>query len=299
MDVILVHGGVENRCSGPCLTGLQNAAIMGYRALEIGVIEAVERAVIALEDDPLFNAGYGSVLNKDGEAEMDAAIIDGATGRCGAVAALQGVRNPVSVARKVMEETPHVCLAGSGALRFARSMGFEPFDPVTEIQRSSWERATAARREGKKLEIDPFTGFEKPGDTVGCVAVRNGRTAAASSTGGTFLKLPGRVGDTPVIGAGIWASPHGAAVCTGRGEAFIEIQAAGWALNLVAQGLAVAEAARAVIRRLNEKKAPGGILLVDRDGNAAAAHNTREFPVLLVVDGRIVEDFRPFQIERK
>jgi beta-aspartyl-peptidase (threonine type) len=259
-------------------------------------MDAVEKAIMDLEDDPLFNAGYGSVLNLNGEVEMDASIMDGASGRCGAVAAIQEVKNPICVARKVMEETSHVILAGQGATQFARSMGFPPFNPVTEQQRTSWEKAIAARERGENLELSAFTGLPKSCDTTGCVAVQNGCAAAASSTGGSFLKLPGRVGDTPVIGGGIYASPWGAVVCTGLGESFIRYQTAAWVLNLVAQGVSIAFAARAAIQRLAAENAVGGILAIDTAGNVAAVHNAASFPVALVRDGKVIEDFAPVRI---
>lgn len=296
MSIILVHGSVETSCAPPYLKALQNAAMAGSRAMGGGLLESVEKAVMALEDDPLFNAGYGSVLNLSGEVEMDAAIMNGNDYRCGAVAVIKGVRNPVCVARKVMEQTSHVLLAGEGAGLFARQMGFAPFNPVAGEQRQSWEQALAKLKQGESLNVSSFTGLAKACDTVGCVAVNDGRTAAASSTGGSFLKLPGRVGDTPVIGGGIYASPHGAAVCTGLGEVFIRLQGAAWAVNLISQGVSVIDAAEATIRRLAAINAVGGILVVDNKENAAAFHNSSSFPVALIRDGSLVEDFKALSI---
>lgn len=296
MNVIVVHGSVETSSAPPYLAALRQAALAGYRTFEDGHVDAAERAIMSLEDDPLFNAGYGSVLNLDGEVEMDASIMDGAGGRCGAVAAIQGVKNPVCVARKVMEETNHVLLAGKGATQFARGKGFLPFNPVTGQQRASWEKVMAARRRGENIELSAFTGLPKSCDTTGCVAVQNGCAAAASSTGGSFLKLPGRVGDTPVIGGGIYASAWGAVVCTGLGEAFIKYQTAAWVLNLVAQGVQVNLAAKAAIMRLAADGAVGGILAIDTKGNVAAVHNANSFPVALVCDGKVIEDFIPVRI---
>lgn len=296
MNVIVVHGSVETSSAPPYLAALRQAALAGYSAFNFGLVDAVERAIMGLEDDPLFNAGYGSVLNLDGEVEMDASIMDGASGRCGAVAAIQEIKNPVCVARKVMEETNHVLLAGKGATQFARGKGFLPFNPVTGQQRASWEKVMAARERGENIELSAFTGLPKSCDTAGCIAVQNGCAAAASSTGGSFLKLPGRVGDTPVIGGGIYASPWGAAVCTGLGEAFIKLQAAAWVLNLLAQGVHVNLAAKAAIMRLKAEGAVGGILAIDTKGNVAAVHNANSFPVALVRDGKVIEDFTPVQI---
>ena len=297
MNVILVHGSVETSCERNFIESLEQAALTGYRSFQTGLLDGVEQATMQMEDDPLFNAGYGSVLNWDGEVEMDAAIMDGTTGDCGAVAVIQHVRNPVCVARKVMEETPHVLLAGSGAEKFAHSKGFDYYDPIADIQRESWQRVKKAMDQGKNLSYSAFTGLPVKGcDTVGCVAVYNQQTAAASSTGGSFLKMPGRVGDTPVIGAGIYATPVGAAVCTGLGEGMIKMNAASWALNLVAQGADVVHAAAAVIERLSKINATAGILIVDKMGNAAAVHNSSSFPVAMVVDGEVKQEFSPIKI---
>ena len=293
MSLIMVHGGAGTERSNECLAALRQAALAGWQALDRGTVDAVERAAISMEDDPLFNAGYGSVLNLEGEVEMDASVMDGASGRCGAVAALKSVRHPVSVARQVMEQTPHVLLAGTGAVRFARAIGWPEFDPVTEYQRSAWRRAITGCQGSSK---DRSNSHRSGGDTVGCIAVLGSQAAAASSTGGIFLKLPGRVGDTPVVGGGILATNIGAAICTGDGEAFIEIRGAGAALDLLERGASAAEAAQEVIIRLNRRRAAGGILVADTAGNAAAAHNGQCFPVVLVIDGRVIEDFIPVKI---
>lgn len=299
MNIILVHGSVETSCDKEFMEALQNAALAGYGEREKGLLDVVEKTVALLEDSPLFNAGYGSVLNLDGEAEMDASIMDGATGRCGAVGGIQDVKNPVLVARKVMDETSHVILAGSGATRFARRMGFEQYNPVSQEQRDSWERAITMMQKGETLNFSAFTGLPKACDTVGCVAFDGEKTAAASSTGGSFLKLPGRIGDTPVIGGGIYASSHGAAVCTGRGEAFIQMTGASRALTLLEKGRSAKEAAIEIISLINQSSdAIGGILVVDAFGNAAAAHNSSQFPVALVVDGKIAADFEPIFVKR-
>lgn len=295
MGLIIVHGGAGTECSAECLAALRQSALAGWQALARGAVDAVEQAVISMEDDPLFNAGYGSVLNLDGEVEMDASIMNGATGQCGAVAALKNVRHPVSVARQVMEQTPHVLLVGTGAARFARAIGVPEFDPGAGRQRSLWRQAVASRQSSSEDRSDPH---RSGGDTVGCIAVCNSQAAAASSTGGIFLKLPGRVGDTPLIGGGVLATNIGAAICTGDGEAFIKIRGAGAALELLERGAAAAEAAQEVLIRLNRMQAGGGILVVDTAGNAAAAHNGRCFPVVLVVDGQVVGDFIPVKIDR-
>lgn len=294
MGIVIVHGGAgATDCGPPRIEPLEKAALAGYRTLKESPLDAAERAVMAMEDDPLFNAGYGSVLNLDGIAEMDAAVMDGESGRCGVVAAVRDVRNPVSVARRVMEETSHVFLAGEGATRFARSRGFDYYNPVTEKQREAWKKALEARERGKKVPACALTGLPASHDTVGCIAVHRGRVAAASSTGGVLLKMPGRVGDTGTIGAGIYANTRGAAVCTGHGEEFIRLNIAAWTVNLLTQGVNVHEAARAAIRRLTGPDPTGGILVADADGNAAAAYNSTAFPVVMVAGGQRIADFKP------
>ena len=296
MGVILVHGSVETSCEPPYIAALQQAALKGSQHLAGGLLDAVETAVMALEDDPKFSAGYGSVLNLDGEAEMDASIMDGASGSCGAVACIKNVKNPVSVARRVMEKTSHIILAGEGALGFARKEGFPPFNPVTNEQRKSWKKASEIFSQKKKLPFSMFTGLPKACDTVGCVVAHEGHTAAGSSTGGALLKLPGRVGDTPVIGGGILASEDGAVVCTGLGEAFIRLHLAGWTLNVLSLGAPAEEAARAAIMKIKKLNVPGGILVVDKLGNAAAVYSANQFPVAMVVDGKVIDDFQPLRI---
>lgn len=301
MSVILVHGGVETSEAPPCINIVLEAALAGFAALGKGCLSAAEEAVKLLEDSPLFNAGYGSVLNLEGRVEMDAAIIDGYTGRFGAVAAIRDVANPVSVARRVLEETSHVILAGQGVTSFARSRGFPRADCVAPEMLKAWQRATRLRARGEAPGASLFTGLPpedcQPRDTVGCVVCHQGRTAAASSTGGSFLKLPGRVGDTPVIGGGIYASGRCAVVCTGLGEAFIETLTAKYVDSLIAHGLHPREAAEKAIVRLWEKRgAPGGILVVDSLSRWGAAHNAHSFPVALLVDGKPVDDYKPGKI---
>jgi beta-aspartyl-peptidase (threonine type) len=192
VPAIIVHGGAgaDSSQAPEFRQGVRAAVLAGWRVLAEGgtALDAVENAVRALEDDPRFNAGRGSVLNRDGTVEMDASIMEGDRLQCGAVAALVGVANPVTVARRVLDSRRHVLLVGDGALAFARSVGIPECDPaslVTDRQRK--RHAELARK-----PIPPGGG------TVGAVALdRNGTTAAATSTGGTPGKLPGRVGDAP------------------------------------------------------------------------------------------------------
>lgn len=299
MNIILLHGSVETSTDSPFLQGLEQAGAVAARVLSSSgsVLDAAEAGVRQMEDNPLFNAGYGSVPNRDGKVEMDASIMDGRTGRCGAVAAIAEVQHPVSVARKVMEDTPHVVLAGQGALQFAREKGFPRFDPLSDTQYRNWKNAIA-QREGSPRVYSLFTGVPKACDTVGCVVYSNGDLAAASSTGGSFLKLPGRIGDTPIIGGGIYASKEAAVVCTGLGEEFIRRHGASVVTDQIVQGVSVDRAAEHLIRAVSQSQVVGGVLVLDSKGNCAAAHNSDSFPVVLIIDGNRVADFKPKFISR-
>jgi beta-aspartyl-peptidase (threonine type) len=275
---IVVHGGAgdpvpDDPSSGvldaPRLDGVRRACAAGLEVLRAGgpALDAVEAAVRLLEDDPVFNAGTGSTLTAAGDVECDASVMDGQTLRCGAVAVVKDVRYPVSLARAVMERTEHVLLAGPGASAFAREAGFPPYDNallVTPRQRARWEgarRGAASTRTG----------------TVGAVArdVR-GHLAAATSTGGMSMKLPGRVGDTPLVGCGTYADDALAAVsCTGHGERIVQLTLARHAADLVGRGLSAAEAAREAVRLLRSRvRGDGGLIVVGPGGEVGFAHNT-------------------------
>ncbi|MNO27774.1 N(4)-(Beta-N-acetylglucosaminyl)-L-asparaginase precursor [compost metagenome] len=291
MSVILVHGSVETKTDPPYMIGLEAAALTAYQELARGRdrLTAAEKAVNEMENNPLYNAGLGSVLNRDGYVEVDGAIMDGVTGKFAAVAAMQEVRHAVSVARKVMEESRHVVLAGTGATLFAREHGFPADNCITAVQLASWETAIHLKRSGKEVEFSAFTGLIKESDTVGCVLLDDhGGLAAASSTGGSFLKLPGRVGDTPYIGGGIFASSHCAVVCTGRGEAFISTLTAKFVEEEIKSGSHPQEAATKAIHRLHRLTGEfGGIMVVDSSGRAAAVHNCLSFPVAMIRNGTL------------
>lgn len=259
---IVVHGGCgrwESKSSAKALAGVRAAIAAAHRVLTDGgpALDAVCAAVVVLEDDPLFNAGTGCVLNRDGVAEMDAAVMNGENLRCGGVAAITRVRNPVLVARQVMEATPHVLLAGAGATAFARQHAFVEYDPVTrESLRRFRLRAAVA----------------SPG-TVGAVALDvHGQLAAATSTGGVALKLPGRVGDTPIPGAGNYATPHAAASATGTGELMMRTLATKSVCDLVAAGRTAQRAASAAIRALPAQAGEsGGMIALDARGRVGIA----------------------------
>jgi beta-aspartyl-peptidase (threonine type) len=274
---IAVHGGAghprpdEPEPPGEArLAGVRRAAREGLALLLAGgsALDAVELAVRLLEDDPDYNAGIGAVLTEAGDVELDAAIMDGGTLRCGGVAAVKDVRNPVTLARQVMERSAHVLLAGDGASRFARAAGIPAIDNgllVTARQRARWEAALSAR------------GAPRGHGTVGAVARDGaGHLAAATSTGGTLLKLPGRVGDTPLVGCGTYADDALAAVsCTGDGERIIQLTLARHAADLVGRGLSAAAAAEEAVRLLGARVGgEGGLIVVGPAGAPGFAYNT-------------------------
>lgn len=297
MPVIIVHGGAGRRApehDAPELgrqAGLDRAAAAGAARLRQGgsALDAVQAAVEVLEDDPPFNAGTGSVLTTAGEAEMDAAVMTG-DGACGAVANLRRVRHPVAVARAVMERTDHVLLVGAGALAFARAAGFSDWDPVTPERRERWERVCDKLRAAAPDAFDqaelrfwrrfrdlaatylPVPETTKLG-TVGAAACdARGGVAAATSTGGIWFKLPGRVGDTPVLGAGTWASPLGAASATGHGEGIIKLGLTRTAVEAMRDGGAQ-RGAEAAIAEARARGVECGVIAVDAQGRVGAAHD--------------------------
>jgi beta-aspartyl-peptidase (threonine type) len=262
---------------------VRQAAQTGWEILTRGgsALDAVEAAVRLLEDDPVYNAGTGACLTATGEVELDAAIMDGATLRCGAVAAVKDVKNPVVLARLVMERSEHVLLAGPGASAFARTVGLPAHDGallVTREQRARWERLLLAHAGGgQAVPLERHEDVAAPKGTVGAVARDlRGHLAAATSTGGMVMKLPGRVGDTPVIGCGTYADDALAAVsCTGHGERIIQLTLARHCADLVGQGRSAMEAAEEAIRSLGARlQGDGGVIVLARHGDVGFAHNT-------------------------
>jgi len=278
---IAIHGGAgvieRNTPEGErdaYLASLSSALQSGRERLARGdnALDVVEAVVRLLEDDPLFNAGKGAVFTADGKHELDASIMDGRTLACGAVAGVRTVKNPISLARLVMERTPHVLLAGEGAEQFATGMGVDRVDPTyfdTPHRQKALEKWL---EEHKQADAPP----PKSRGTVGCVALdRSGHLAAATSTGGMTGKRFGRVGDAPVIGAGTYACDATCAVsCTGTGEEFIR-NAAAFQVSAIMQytGADVTKAARMVIfDRL--KPDDGGLIAVSRTGEIAMPYST-------------------------
>ena len=244
-------------------------------------LSVVEHCVRLLEDDPLFNAGRGSVLNCHGEIEMDAAIMSGSDLSAGAVAGVSGVRNPISLARLVMERSEHVMLIGAGAVEFARLEGAKFEDEeffVTERRRAQWQRAHEAAITTLDHD-DPTPGTEKKFGTVGAVACDlAGNVAAATSTGGITNKKFGRVGDSPIIGAGVYADNQTCAVSTtGHGEGFIRtVFARRVAEYMEYRRCSVAEATDAAIRYLSDRiGGVGGVIAVDGHGNWGSSFSAK------------------------
>lgn len=309
MSIILVHGSVETSLGKKYIDGLKNAARKGGESLSTdnNRLLAIESVVNELEDNPLYNAGLGSVLNRDGYIEVDGSLMDGSTGRFASVAAMKGVRNAISVAKKVMEETSHIVLAGEGATIFAREHGFPYDNCITDVQLKSWQAANELVKEGKPLTFSPYTGIPNGTDTVGCVMMDDhGNLAAGSSTGGSFFKLPGRVGDTPFIGGGIYATKSCAVVCTGRGEAFIQTLTASFIDSKIREGIPLEKVAKLAIQRLYQLTGEtGGVIVIDHSGKYAAAHNSDKFPVVAMIDGNvkkldpIVGDNNMYEIDYK
>ena len=288
--VLALHGGagtmsprsMDAEADRAHRAGLHRALMAGHGVLAAGgpAIEAVTAAVVALEDDPLFNAGHGAVFTRDGQHEMDAAVMDGATLRVGAVAGICGPRNPVLAARAVMEHSPHALLAGPGALAFLRTQGVTFAEPEYFYTARRWKAMHAVILAQAKFSADLDAAALDDADrhgTVGAVALdRAGGLAAATSTGGMTGKLPGRVGDTPIPGAGTWADAACAISATGHGESFMRVVAGhelSARMRLAHEDLDTAAAA--VMAALAAVGGTGGLVAVDRNGRVSLPFNTR------------------------
>jgi beta-aspartyl-peptidase (threonine type) len=288
---LAIHGGagtIERSTMTPEIereyrAGLGRALAAGYEILKRGgsSLDATEAAVRVLEDDPHFNAGRGSVFTSAGTNEMDASIMDGKTLKAGAVGSVQHIKNPINLARLVMEKSPHVMLDCAGAEAFAKANGIELVDQKYFFTQQRWDalqKMKAAEKnrasgDGKSFII---TDQDRHG-TVGAVALdKDGNLAAATSTGGTTNKMPGRIGDTPVIGAGTYANNRTCAVsCTGDGEYFIRAAAAHEVSALMEHGgMKLQEAARTALDTVKELGGDGGLIAIDRNGEIALPFNT-------------------------
>jgi beta-aspartyl-peptidase (threonine type) len=282
---VMVHGGAGARSPEAATDhalGCRAAAEAAFVVLRDGgtALDAVERAVRAMEDDPRFNAGLGAALTEEGAVELDASIMDGAKLRLGAVGALVGFRNAISAARAVLEDGRHVFYAGEGAARFAEARGIARVDPsslVTDAARATLAEALARRSRAK------------PGGTVGAVARdARGNVAAATSTGGVTGKRSGRIGDSPVAGAGTYADDEfGAASATGEGEGILRVVLTYRAVALFGPETNPCDAALAALVTMRSRvSALGGIVAVDHSGRFGVARTTESMPWALCSDGR-------------
>jgi beta-aspartyl-peptidase (threonine type) len=304
---LIVHGGawdIPDEAVDACKSGCHRALTAGWSILSSGgsALDAVEAALIVLEDDPVFDAGFGSHLNLDGRVECDAIVMNGATLRAGSVAAVQRIRNPIRLARQVLEHCPHMMLVGEGAERFAQARGLPLCDPKDLIAESEWNAWHHCKEDEHAAEH--HRGHEQ--GTVGAVAIdRHGALFAATSTGGTCCKLPGRVGDSPLIGCGCYAdSEAGGVSATGYGEAIMKIVMAKTATDLLSCGtripacpppigaqhaaphlgatpstrdpcdLAILAARETIALFAKKTHATAGLILLDRHGNPGFAFNT-------------------------
>ena len=267
------------------LRGVNHALAAGWRVLERGgsALDAVEEAVVIMEDDQTFDAGRGSFLNRDGKVQLDALIMDGATLRAGGVGCVEHLRNPVRAARKILSESPHVYFVAEGAEKFAAEHGLplcknEDLIIPREVERL---RAYQAAQSGSKPDgndlFAPDTDVTISHDTVGAVAVdRDGNIAAATSTGGTLNKAPGRLGDSSLIGCGCYADNESAAASTtGWGEPIMKLVLAKWTADRIAAGNLPEWSALEAMNHLKQRvNGHGGIIVLNREGHIGIAHNT-------------------------
>ncbi|KAL3972166.1 5'-AMP-activated protein kinase, regulatory beta subunit [Sarotherodon galilaeus] len=278
--VLVVHGGawaIPDELAKASVDGVKTAACEGFSVLKRGgsAVDAVEVAVRALEDNTVFDAGHGAVLNKDGEVELDAIIMDGRTLATGAVSSVKNIANPVSLARAVMEKTSHVMLTSQGANLFAESIGISTVPTetlVTEYERREWEK----HKNYMTGVIEDFN-TQWAHDTVGAVALDSaGNVACATSTGGIRNKMVGRVGDSPIIGCGGYADNFSGAVsCTGHGESILKVTLARLILSKIEQGKSVTEASQMSLQHMGDRvKGAGGAIVVSPSGHWAATFTT-------------------------
>jgi beta-aspartyl-peptidase (threonine type) len=297
MIAIAIHGGCGERVpeDAPLVreyrASLEQVVNAGYAVLERGggALDAVVAVVSMMEDCGLYNAGRGSVANRDGSHELDASLMDGATLAAGAVACVRGVRNPIVLARRVMEESGHVLIAGAGAERYAAAQGLELVDE------SGYDAAASQRLRAGEFDVrdsvcrdQRHDAIEEDHGTVGAVALdRAGNLAAGTSTGGTSGKHAGRIGDSPLIGAGTWAANGCCAVsATGAGEYFVRVAAAhDVAALLEYRGLPLQEAVTVVLAKVGALGGTGGLIALDARGRVAMECSTRRM-YRASIDGR-------------
>lgn len=284
---IIVHGGAgawKDRSESLVLAGVREAAAAGWKILRDGgsCLDAAEQAAILLEDNPQYDAGVGSYLNAQGEVEMDALITDGATRRFGAVAAVQHIKNPIALARLVMTRTPHAFFVGDGAEQLAISFGIPWVPNLTFV--------TVDEYANFQMRVNhPGTPIPPGKGTIGVVARdQAGHIASATSTGGTAFKQKGRVGDTPIYGAGGYADDaYGGASATGVGENIMRFFLSKRAVDDIAAGMDANAAAQSAVAYLASRvEAPEvGVIVIDANGRVGAAHTTAAMPIAWVTEG--------------
>ena len=307
---LIVHGGawdIPDEAVEACESGCRRALQAGWSVLAAGgaALDAIEAAIVVLEDDPVFDAGYGSHLNLDGHVECDAIVMDGGTLRAGAAATLHRVKNPIRAARAILEKCPHMMLVAEGAERFAKANGVKlcaAEELVSEAELEAWMKCKTGAH-----AAEHHRGHEQ--GTVGAVAIdQQGRLFAATSTGGTCCKLPGRVGDSPLIGCGCYADAEAGGVsCTGYGEAIMKVVMAKSAVDFLraddqrgaaaagVSGSAAMHAARRAVELLGSRTAAtGGLILLDHDGAPGFAFNTPRMAYgYVAADGTFVTAVNP------
>jgi beta-aspartyl-peptidase (threonine type) len=283
LPVLVVHGGAwampDDVVDGH-LNGVQQAVAEGWHVLERGgkALDAVETAIVAMENDETFDAGRGSFLTRDGRVQLDALMMDGATMRAGGVGCVERIRNPIQAARLVLDDSPHVYFVAEGAERFAQEHGMQLCRNEELVIEREIQRLKAAQEQEASGHPDlTFAGPQTSHDTVGAVALdANGDIAAGTSTGGTLNKDPGRVGDSSLIGCGCYADNQSAAAsCTGWGEPIMKLVLAKWAADRVRNGSGPDATATEAISYLHRRlQGHGGIILLDGRGRFGIAHNT-------------------------
>ena len=292
---LAIHGGAWNVPDGdvePHRAGIAEALEPAWELLRSGApaLDVVEAAVRHLEDNPTFNAGHGAHLNQAGEVELDASIMEGTGLRAGAVAAVQRIRNPVSLARKVMDSSRHVLLVGRGAQRFAVQQGVKPCRQRDLLAGKELDRFLRIRAGESELVLQEFDDrpIEPQFSTVGAVACdAAGEVAAATSTGGTQDKVPGRVGDSAIIGAGTYAdNASGAVSSTGWGEGILRVSLAKSVTDRLALRKSPGIAGRSALSTLRRVGGKAGVIVVDRHGRAAAAYNTPRMARGVATEGK-------------
>jgi len=298
-NVIVIHGGagrysVSLKKDEDRITKfIEEVLKTGWEALiNFGSLEAVYEVVSKMEESGLFNAGRGAVLNISGEVELDAAIMDGSREDFGAVGSLKGYWNAIKLARIVMEKTDHVFIVGDGASRLAEYAGLERFKEPLKKRIKQYNRLKSRMLKGKSAfwnkNIDIIKNLY--GDTIGAIALdEKGHLASAVSTGGIWLKLPGRVGDSSIVGAGFYANNRGACVASGIGEIIARFMLCNKIINLINGGLDADEAAKKAIHKITDKYGTGncGVIALDFHGNIGISFNTEMFIVGYIISGTL------------